>query len=123
MKWLLVIMAALATTAAAADVSGTWKATADMGGQPMERTFVFKQEGAKLTGETTSSMMGKSAITDGKVEGDTITFTIKADMQGQAMTLTYKGKVVSATQLKFSVDTGAGGMGGGQAIEWDAKKQ
>jgi uncharacterized protein YxeA len=121
MKWLLVLMAVFALTASAADITGNWKASMDMGGQAMERTFVFKQDGAKLTGETTSSMMGKSTITDGKVEGDTVTFTITGNMQGQGeMKLTYKGKIVSATEIKFDVDNPAGG---GQAIQWDAKKQ
>ena len=50
-KRLLVLMAVLAFTASAADITGNWKATLDMGGQSMERTFVFKQDGAKLTGE------------------------------------------------------------------------
>jgi hypothetical protein len=122
MKGILIGMAALAITASAADVTGTWKATLDMGGQSMERTFVFKQEGTKLTGETTSSMLGKSVIADGTVEGDTVTFTITANMQGQDLKLTYHGKIVSATEIKFTVE-GAGGLGGGQAIEWDAKKQ
>ncbi len=121
MKWLLVWMAAFALTASAADISGNWKGTADLGGQALERTFTFKQDGAKLTGETTSQMMGKSTITDGKVDGDTVTFTITGNMQGQDMKMTYKGKIVSATEIKFDVDTGAGG--GGQSIQWDAKKQ
>ena len=124
MKWLLVLMASLALTASAADITGNWKASLDMNGQAIERTFTFKQDGAKLTGDTTSSMMGKSAITDGKVDGDTVTFTISGSMQGQDMKMTFKGKIVSATEVKFTVDTGAGGGGfGGQAIEWDAKKQ
>lgn len=121
MKWLLVWMAAFALTASAADITGNWKGTADLGGQALERTFTFKQDGAKLTGETTSQMMGKSTITDGKVDGDTVTFTITGNMQGQDMKMTYKGKIVSATEIKFDVDTGAGG--GGQSIQWDAKKQ
>ncbi|HUP04546.1 MAG TPA: hypothetical protein VMU19_11190 [Bryobacteraceae bacterium] len=124
MKWLLTLMAVFTLTASAADITGTWKATADMGGNSMERTFVFKQDGAKLTGETTSSVMGKSTITDGTVQGDAVTFSITGNMQGQDMKLTYKGKIVSATEIKFDVDTGAGGGGfGGQAIQWDAKKQ
>ena len=76
MKRLLAVFAFSALAALAADITGTWKATADFGNGPMERTFTFKQDGNKVTGETTSSMMGKSAITDGKVEGDTVTFTI-----------------------------------------------
>ena len=123
MKWVLVLLAVFALTASAADVTGNWKASLDMGGQAMERTFTFKQDGAKLTGETTSSMLGKSVITDGKVEGDTVTFTITANQQGQDMKLTYKGKIISATEIKFAVEGGTAAGGGGQAIEWDAKKQ
>jgi hypothetical protein len=113
-------MAVFALTASAADITGNWKATLDMGGQSMERTFTFKQDGAKLTGETTSSMLGKSTITDGKVDGDTVTFSITGNMQGQDTKLTYKGKIISATEIKFDVE---GAVAGNNAIQWDAKKQ
>ena len=91
-------LAATALTASAADISGNWKATADFGGQTIERTFVFKVEGTKLTGETTSSMMGKSTITDGKVEGDNVTFNITVKFQDNETKLTYKGKVERGRQ-------------------------
>lgn len=117
-KWLLVLFAAAAMTLSAADISGNWKATADFGGQAMERTFTFKVEGDKVTGETTSSMMGKSTITNGKIQGDTVTFNIKVKFEDNEMELTYKGKVnASGNEIKFTVD----GVGG-QTIEWNAKK-
>ena len=118
MKWLLAIFAAFAITASAADISGNWKATAEGPNGSMERTFAFKQEGSKLTGETTSSFAGKSTIVDGKVEGDTVTFTITINLQGQEMKLNYKGKVVGGNEIKFTVENPAGG----NAIQWDAKK-
>ena len=118
MKWLLVLLAAFAFTATAADISGNWKATADFGGNTIERTFVFKVEGAKLTGETTSQMMGKSTINDGKVEGDNVTFTITGNIQGNELKLNYKGKISpDGKAIKFTSD-GAGG----NTIEWNAKK-
>ena len=49
----------------------------------MERTFVFKVDGHKLTGETTSNMFGKSTIEDGKVDGDDISFSVTVNMRGQ----------------------------------------
>jgi hypothetical protein len=119
MKWLLTLIAATALTASAADITGNWKATADFNGQTMERTFVFKVEGTKVTGETTSQMMGKSVLADGKIDGDTVTFTITARFQDNEMKLNYKGKVnPGGNEIKFTVD-GAGG----QTIEWNAKKQ
>ena len=118
MKRLLVLLALAALAAFAADISGNWKATAEGPNGSMERTFAFKQDGAKLTGETTSSMMGKSTITDGKVEGDTVTFTITGRFGDNEMKLNYKGKI-SGNEIKFTVENPAGG---GNAIEWLAKK-
>ena len=117
MRRILILLAIFAFSALAADVNGTWKATADFGGQTMERTFVFKVDGNKLTGETTSSMMGKSEITDGKVDGDDLSFTITVKFQDNEMKLSYKGKV-NGKEIKFTVDNPQGG----QTIEWNAKK-
>jgi opacity protein-like surface antigen len=122
MKRLLVLatilMAIFALAALAADISGTWKGTADFQGQAIERTFVFKVDGSKLTGETTSELLGKSTIEDGKIDGDNISFTITANFQGNELKMNYKGKVVGNT-IKLSVDLGADS---GQTIEWTLKK-
>jgi len=117
MKRLLIIAAIFAMAASAADISGTWKGTADNQGGPIERTFVFKVDGAKLTGETTSEMMGKSTISDGKIEGDNISFTVTAKFQDNEMKMNYKGKIAGDV-IKLSVEFG----GGGQTIEWTLKK-
>ena len=116
---ILYLMAVFALALSAADISGNWKATADFGNGPMERTFTFKVDGNKLTGETNSSMMGKSEIADGKVDGDNVTFTITVKFQDNEMKLTYKGKVNGGGDgIKFTVDVAQGG----QQIVWDAKK-
>jgi hypothetical protein len=120
MKWLLALCAAFAITAAAADISGNWKATAEGPNGAMERTFTFKVDGNKVTGESTSSMMGKSAISDGKIEGDTVSFVLTGKFGDQEVKLNYKGKI-SGNEIKFSSEI-AGGDGGGQAIQWTAKK-
>jgi hypothetical protein len=115
MKRLIVLLAFFALAAVAADVSGTWKGTAETANGTIERTFVLKQDGAKITGETTSQMMGKSEITDGKIDGDTITFTINVKFQDNEMKLNYKGKV-TGNEIKFTVDAM------GNTIEYLAKK-
>lgn len=120
MKWLVIMAAAFATVASAADISGTWKGTAQNQGATIERTFVFKVDGTKLTGETTSEMMGKSTISDGKIDGDNISFTITAKFQDNEMKLNYKGKV-TGDSIKLSVEFPGGG-GGGQSIEWTLKR-
>jgi hypothetical protein len=118
MRRLVVLVAMLAAAALAADINGAWKATADGPNGSMERSFVFKVDGSKVTGETNSSMMGKSTITDGKLEGNTITFTITGKIGDNEMKLTYTGKIKD-NEIVFESSAG----GGGQTIEWHAKKQ
>jgi len=120
MKRLLALTALFALAALAADISGNWKGTAEGPNGSLQRTFIFKVDGAKLTGETSSEMLGKSTISDGKIEGDNISFSITANMGGNELKLTYKGKVTGdGIQLTSEISGG----GGGQAIEWKLKKQ
>jgi len=77
----------------AADVNGKWTAQVPgRDGQTREMTFTFKAEGEKLTG-TMSGQQGDSEITDGKISGDEISFTVKVSCNGNDVTLLYKGKV------------------------------
>jgi hypothetical protein len=115
MKALLVLMALFAMVASAADISGKWKGTAEGPNGTIERTFDFKADGVKLTGETESQMMGKSTIMDGKIEGSNISFTITGNLQGNEMKLSYKG-TVSGDTIKLSVDFG------GQTAEYTLKR-
>ncbi len=110
-------MALLALNVWAADIAGKWKGTAESANGPLERTFTFKVDGTALTGETESQMLGKSTITEGKVDGDNISFTITARMQDNELKLTYKGKITGDT-MKLSVEF----PGGGQTAEYTLKR-
>lgn len=114
-KTLSSLLFLLATAVYGADVAGNWKATAEFGDRTIERTFSFKVDGKKLTGETSSEMMGKSTITDGIVDGDDVSFTITGNLQGNEMKLHYKG-TVHGNEMKLTSDAN------GQTIEWKAKK-
>ena len=118
MKWLLALMAVFALTASAADISGNWKGSAETPNGTIERTFIFKVDGNKLTGETTSNNFGKSTIENGKVDGDNVSFTITVSMGGNDAKVEYKGKVVDADTIKFEVSV----QGYDQAIELVAKR-
>lgn len=115
MKRLWILLTVFAVSAVAADISGTWKATAEGPNGSMERTFVFKVDGGKLTGETTSSMMGKSVIENGKVDGDNVTFTITVKFQDNEMKVNYKGKV-TGNEVKFTAEVAD------QTITWVGKR-
>lgn len=118
MKSFLILTACFALTASAADISGNWKGTAETPNGTIERTFVFKVDGARLTGETTSQMLGKSTIEDGKVDGDNVSFIIKVKFQENDVELHYQGKV-SGEEIKFHVEIPGGG---GQAVDYVAKR-
>ena len=118
MKRMLLTLFISSIAALAADVSGNWKATADGPNGALERTFALKVDGTKLTGETVSAFTGKSTIEDGKIDGDNVTFTIKAKIQDNDVILSYKGKVISKDEIKLTSQIGDSG----QSIEWLAKR-
>jgi hypothetical protein len=111
-RWALLSTLAMAT-AFAADVTGNW--TAQMsgpdGGDGMSMTFHFKQDGTKLTGSVDNPMGGPMAISDGKVEGDKISFVVKADMGGGEMKVSHDG-TVKGDEIKLNVKMEGGPEGG-----------
>ena len=85
----------------AADITGKW--TAQMpgrGGQTREATFNFKVDGNTVTG-TVSGPRGDMEISDGKIDGDTITFTQTMEFNGNSMKILYKG-TISGDSIKFT---------------------
>lgn len=81
MKRLLCICAGLAmmlTAAAAfaADVTGTWTATAQTPNGDFQLSFTFKQDGAKLTGTLQGPQGDPLDISNGKIDGDKFTFDV-----------------------------------------------
>ena len=111
----------LALTALAADVSGKWTASMPgRGGQTREATFTFKADGNTLTG-TVSGFRGEMPISDGKIEGDQISFTQTMEFNGNSIKLLYKG-TVAGDEIKFT-RTRAGGEGNqGRTQEFTAKR-
>jgi len=105
-KWLMLLLAmlALAIVASAADISGTWKGTAQTPNGSTERTFNFKVDGNKVTGDTTSDIFGKSTIEDGKIDGDTVTFTLTIEFQGNQGKVNYTGKIKGDDEIDFHVE-------------------
>jgi len=103
MKWLLPLTLVLGFTASAADVSGTWKAATETPNGTIETTFKLKADGEKLTGSTSNQFMGETAISEGKVDGDNISFVVNASFNGNDMKLNFKGKV-AADELKLTLD-------------------
>lgn len=103
----VLIVLIVGASAYAADVDGTWSGTIQgpMGDFPV--SFTFKADGTTLTGSTAGFDGMPVPIKDGKIDGNTITFTVTFDFGGMPFMLSYKG-IVSPDQIKMSGD--AAGM-------------
>lgn len=89
----IVLVGLLAAVAFAADPTGKWKAEMEgRDGQTMTTIFTLKAEGATLTG-TVSGRGGDTAISEGKIEGDEVSFAVVRERNGMQMKSLYKGKV------------------------------
>ncbi len=98
----LMLVGLVATIALAADITGKWKSEAPgRDGTPMTTTYTFKVDGDKLTGSVTGRM-GDTAISEGKVTGDEISFVVVRSMGGEERKIQYKGKV-SGDEIKLSI--------------------
>jgi hypothetical protein len=115
MKTLILLIALFAITLSAADVTGTWKAVAQGANGTIKRTFAFKQDGTRLTGKTISDRWGKSTIENGKIEGDTLSFTLTVIFDIGSLKIFITGKV-EGDVIKMTAEAS------GSTFEFDAKR-
>lgn len=89
--------------AAAVNVGGTWVLEVNTPAGTGTPTLVLKQDGEKLTGTYTSNQFGEAAVT-GTLKGNAIDFAFDLNIEGNAVTVTYRGTVDKDTMsgaLKF----------------------
>ena len=94
------LLAATAATALAADVTGAWNAdSTGPDGQSYPLTFTFKQDGARLTGSVQGPQGDAIEISNGKVDGNNISFQVSFN----GLTITHAGTVNDAgDEIKLS---------------------
>ena len=95
----------------AADVTGKWtyegSGRGGNSGRPV--TITLKADGATLTGTVPGGGRGGGDtppppvdITDGKVDGNNISFTVKREFNGNSMVIKYEG-VLNGDELKLKI--------------------
>jgi hypothetical protein len=118
--------------AMAADVSGgkwTMSQEANDGGPPRVTTFDLKVDGVTVTGTVTAPMGGRGvgavsdptpiAITNGKVNGNTVIFDVVRVFAGNSATTRYECTVSGDTMdVKQTIDLG----NGPRTVEGNAKR-
>ncbi len=123
------IVLIVATFAMAADaITGKWtmEQAGRQGGPARVSTFDLKADGAKLTGTLTQpGFQGgeptASPISNGKVDGNNVSFEVTRDMGGQSFTIKYEG-VVSGSEMKMKMTMPGFGGGEPRTMEATAKK-
>jgi hypothetical protein len=110
----------------AADISGKWtyEQPGRGGGPGRPVTITLKQDGMKLTGEVPGMGRGDTPppptqITDGKVDGNMVSFTVKRETPNGVMTQKFEG-TVNGDEIKFKITRD--GQNGPQTNEVTAKK-
>jgi hypothetical protein len=86
------VMALTTATALAADFTGTWTGAMAGGNGGFQLSFTFKQDGDKLTGTVQGPQGDPIAITDGKIDGDKISFKVNVN----GMTIIHDGTINAA---------------------------
>ena len=116
----LILVAVTATALAADAISGKWAWESrgfgfGGGGMAMKTTLTLKADGAKLTGTITVPSFGggppdpgtppqmeEVPISNGKIDGNNITFEVSREMMGTTRTTKYEG-VLSGGQLNIKI--------------------
>jgi hypothetical protein len=119
------ILLALTVAALAADVSGKWvfEQAGRQGGNPVQVTLTLKAEGSKLSGTVVRPGRNgnmEAQISEGKVDGNNISFKTSQDMGGNTIVTEYTG-TLSGDDLKLKI-TRPGRDGSPTTTEATAKK-
>ena len=112
--FVLLVITSSVVPAQSANVVGSWDITIESPQGKRDSMLVIKQDGGKLTGAM-KSPRGERPLDSVKVEGNDITFTMTANVQGQDMVFTYKGKV-EKDSMKGDADFGGFATGSWSAV-------
>jgi hypothetical protein len=111
---LVLLTVVLSAAAQSASVAGSWDITIESPQGKRDSVLIIKQDGGKLTGAM-KSPRGERPLDSVKLDGNEITFVMTANVQGQDMVFTYKGKV-EKDSMKGDADFGGFASGSWSAV-------
>lgn len=97
----------------AADIDGTWTREAQGRGGTQTQKLMLKADGSTLTGSMDAGFGGAADISNGKIDGNNVSFTVVRDFGGNSVTINYKG-MLSGNELKLTQEVQGGGFGKGK---------
>jgi hypothetical protein len=117
---IVIALSTLAALPAFADATGKWTWTVTVNGQERKQTLELKQDGTNLTGNMLGRNDQKTPITDGKVDGNNISFAVVRSRNGQEVKVLYKATIDGDT-MKGTTIFNANGQE--QKREFTAKRE
>jgi hypothetical protein len=91
----------------AADVDGKWTGQVEGRRGPQSQTLMLKASGNTLTGSIQGGRGGPVEISNGTIDGDSVSFTVVREFNGNKISQEYKGSL-SGGELKLTVSGGRG---------------
>ena len=102
---LLLLICGVGTATQTPDITGKWTASFETQIGTQNYTYDFVVKDSVLTGHAKSNV-GEGDLSEGKVSGDTVTFVEHLKFQDMDLRIEYKGKIVSADEIKFTRQVG-----------------
>ena len=101
----MLVVAFAGSAYAAAAIDGKWVGTLNGPEGPIQAALELKSEGEKLTGTMNFASMGATALSNGKIAGNDLSFDLV--LGDGAFTLPFKGKL-DGDKLALTIDTPMG---------------
>ncbi len=107
------------TAPASTGVTGNWHYQLNLGGNELDLLLSLKQEGDKVTGKVSVADF-ELPISEGKIAGNAISFTVAVDRDDLKFTSKYKGTVAGDT-IKGKIHSDRGGQD--HEYDWNATRE
>ncbi|MCS7023827.1 MAG: hypothetical protein NZV14_03415 [Bryobacteraceae bacterium] len=111
----LVLWVAVQVSAAGTDITGKWKFEVQLDAGSGSPTFIFEQNGEKLSGKY-QGQFGEETLS-GTVKGNTVKFTFRLSQGGESVEVTYEGAMQEDGTMKGKATYGSFASG-----TWTAKR-
>ncbi len=106
-RWMVVFAALTLGVSFAADIDGKWTGQIEGRNGPQTRTLTLKASDNVLTGSIQGGRGGPVEISNGKIDGGNVSFTVVREFGDNKITQEYKG-TISGGELKLTVSGGRG---------------
>ena len=99
-KVILAAICIFSAYAQVANVAGTWTASFDTQVGKQEYTYTFMVDGGTLTGTAKGNLVTDSKLSDGKIDGNKITFVERGSYMGMPLQFNYSGEI-AGNEIRF----------------------